>query len=483
MTPPEKRYFKLFANAFHQDSDLTRLYAMLDTDKEIEDGAITKKTGIKNLPVSRSNLRKLILKAMRSYNETSQQLQLRNIITDMEWLEGKGLTDEALKEMRRAHKFGVEHEVYGDFANLMLMQRRSLDTKDPDQFTQEYEKLIADTEKYASLAADYATSMLFNSYVVKYTNIVGSYEAANVLHRKQQLLIKAQERLSKTKTIRGRLLLLITVQGILSAMGRYEECFKTFKQIFAIYDETPYVKENPIMLYMLILNSYCNLCDFTARHAEHEKGLESFITGFEELGIPRLDKAAQLKMRGVILFQRTSFARRTGNTRFLNGIDDELMDVVNHQGMGNLPEAVNSAILHYIGYNLQTLNLVAAGEWLTRFYNFKHSKLSRSMYLAARLLEVIMFYEQKDFDIADTKAINLYKTIMEFPDEMQGEHQKVIGVFLRRLCQWQPGNKTHKTEMQKWIDDVAEHTGKRDAFLKEVFAFFDITGWLKKKFL
>lgn len=84
LTPPEKRYFKLFANAFHENTGLDKLFNVLDTDKEVSDEVIKKKTGIKNLPVSRSNLRKLILKAIRLYNEDySQSQQLRNMLTDM----------------------------------------------------------------------------------------------------------------------------------------------------------------------------------------------------------------------------------------------------------------------------------------------------------------------------------------------------------------------------------------------------------------
>jgi hypothetical protein len=104
----EKRYFKLFASAFRESTNLTKLFDLLDVDQPPTESDLSH-AGVKNLNVNRSNLRKLIFKAMRNYNtENSWRLELRNLISDAEFLESKQLYGEAEKELRKAMKVASE---------------------------------------------------------------------------------------------------------------------------------------------------------------------------------------------------------------------------------------------------------------------------------------------------------------------------------------------------------------------------------------
>lgn len=483
MSPAEKRYFKLFANAFHENTDLVKLFTVLDTDKAIDDDTVKKKTGIKNLAVSRSNLRKLILKAMRVFSENSQLLQLRSMITDMEWLEGKGLREESLKEMRRAEKLAGELELYSTFIETAQMKRRSIDAKDPDDFTQAYEKLINDTENYGPLSADFTIAMMFNSYVVNYINITSANSTINITNKLQDLLQKGQQRLAKTQTQRGRILILCSLEIIYSKLAQLDEAYNSITQALKIYDENPHLKESPVMMYLIILNSYCGMCGDMARFDEWAEGIKKLTKAYHEQAVPRIDKQALWKMNGVLLCQRVKHAQLTGSTQFIQNIEPEMLAFADESVPVVFPEVLTAIILHYTGYLIKDEQLERAAEWLNRFYQNKYSKQARINYLAARLLEIILFYEQKDFDLAETKAINLYKTIMDLPLELQGEHQKTVGVLLRRLCQWQPGNKADKEDVQNWLNSIQDLIDKQNAFIKQLFVFFDITGWLKKKLI
>ncbi len=484
LTPAEKRYFKLFANAFRENSNLVKLFDLLDTNKEIEDADIKKIAGLKNIAVSRSNLRKLILKSMRAYNEEKHQTaQLRNTLTDMEWLEGKGLVDEAFKEMRRADKMAIELELNWALPQTALLARRTFDFKSPDTFLKQYDELMESVERNSVLSADYINAILFNGKIAKYLNIVRTHETANALKQLSQLLVQAQKRLARTQTIRGRILMLATIETIYAHDRQYDKAFEIWQQIFAIYDSNAVVKENPYMLYVGTLANYCGFCSMAGRLNDMQQGIERLKNEYERLVVPRGDKQAQWKIKSVIIYHCACYSVKSGNHRFIKSVGEGLETYFENYGLTNIPEAINAGMLYYISYHITAGNYQLAHHWLNQYYQHKHAKLSKMPYMAARLMEVILFYEQKQLDIAETKAVNLYKTIMEMPDDMQGEHQRIIGTLLRRLCHWSPGNTSDLKEVKSWLQDAAQLYNSKNVFFSSMFDYYDVTGWLERKFI
>jgi flagellar motor protein MotB len=122
LDPTEKRYFKVFAAAFKDNSSLIALFDRLDSEKASDDEK-TPDTRSKNEMAARSNLRKLILKAMRNYNEDrNRKAELRTAITDIEFLLGKQLYGEAEKEIKKAVKKAEARFNYPAHIELLLKE-------------------------------------------------------------------------------------------------------------------------------------------------------------------------------------------------------------------------------------------------------------------------------------------------------------------------------------------------------------------------
>lgn len=121
LDPTEKRYFKVFAATFKENSSLVSLFDQLDSEKTTNEKQVPELG--KNLVAARSNLRRLILKAMRNYNEDrNRKAELRTALTDIEFLIGKQLYGEAEKEIKKALKKADARFNYPVHVELLLKE-------------------------------------------------------------------------------------------------------------------------------------------------------------------------------------------------------------------------------------------------------------------------------------------------------------------------------------------------------------------------
>lgn len=102
------------------------------------------------------------------------------------------------------------------------------------------------------------------------------------------------------------------------------------------------------------------------------------------------------------------------------------------------------------------------------------------MYHTARLLEVMLFYNQGQLDIADSKAINFYKTINE--TGIEEEFYQLLGKFLRKLCKWNFKQQKDAAECNKLITEMEVLLNeKKDSTAGLFFEIVDLRAWWKIK--
>ena len=80
----------MFANSFRSGSDLLSLYDELEKKEEANDKQLSVHLGIKNIAVAKSNLRTLVLKAMRNFREEHNiGDRIRCSLSEIEFLTNK----------------------------------------------------------------------------------------------------------------------------------------------------------------------------------------------------------------------------------------------------------------------------------------------------------------------------------------------------------------------------------------------------------
>ena len=138
----EKRYIKIYSSAFKYQSGLLKLFESLARAIPPTEETQKKALGRANLNMARSDLRKLILKAMRSFHDSdSRRADQRNSLADIEFLQSKLLFDEAEKEIRKTYRrLGTLAEPLHELELLLKENELVASPKDPDDFESEFEQ-------------------------------------------------------------------------------------------------------------------------------------------------------------------------------------------------------------------------------------------------------------------------------------------------------------------------------------------------------
>ena len=115
LTKSEKRYFKLFASMQGNGKKYLLLFDAVDKQEEYNEPKLKEEFKgekfIRQFAVAKSYLYNLILKSLRLYHSgTSVSMQLRELLTNVELLNDKGLVDQATKMLEKALGIATRHE-------------------------------------------------------------------------------------------------------------------------------------------------------------------------------------------------------------------------------------------------------------------------------------------------------------------------------------------------------------------------------------
>lgn len=171
----EKRYFMLEATSKRKDSNLSRLFEFLSSQKTYNEEAILKKFADENfsqqLHVTKNHLYEGILKSMRAFNiEKSLDHKLKSMLHDVQFLYDKRLVNQAKTVLRRVRNLAEEHEKYTTQLEVLDWEAKILASqfyvgsieKDIDNISDKYYEILEklqNSREYNDLQ-----SKMFNNY-------------------------------------------------------------------------------------------------------------------------------------------------------------------------------------------------------------------------------------------------------------------------------------------------------------------------------
>ena len=126
----EKRYFRRFVSQYSDKGsnnylrlfDAVQKQATYDQDKLLR--KFRNEDFVKHFSSVKSYLFKLILRSMRAYRaEKNALIQIRELQTNAEILEEKGLFKQALKQIRKARKIGEDHELHLPLLDILQKEK------------------------------------------------------------------------------------------------------------------------------------------------------------------------------------------------------------------------------------------------------------------------------------------------------------------------------------------------------------------------
>ncbi len=134
LSPAEKRYFKLNARRYAQGKsnyeklfDALCKYSTLPYNEKAFIKQHKGKSFVKNLAYEKIYLRDLLLKTMRNFRSGKNgQATIQELITDLEFMVERGLTDGALRLLDAAWEKANEMELYPEMLTVLHFRRRLL---------------------------------------------------------------------------------------------------------------------------------------------------------------------------------------------------------------------------------------------------------------------------------------------------------------------------------------------------------------------
>lgn len=116
LTPPEKRYFKLFASLQGSRKNYLRLFDAIDAQESYDENALKEifrdEAFVRQFHVAKHYLYRLILRSLRSFrSDSSIDARVQDLLTDVRILHEKGLHRQRDRLLRRARELAVEFEL------------------------------------------------------------------------------------------------------------------------------------------------------------------------------------------------------------------------------------------------------------------------------------------------------------------------------------------------------------------------------------
>jgi hypothetical protein len=435
----------MFAKTFKSEGQVMLLFNEMAKTDDYDEKILKQKTGLKNLVAAKISLRKILFKAMRNYREGIDiQQELRDSLSNINFLLRKELKEEAGKEIRKAIRLAEKGEAYLYLSELLVCSATPFNKElKPDEITGYFMGVKVKQQKAVSLLQEVQQAQLYENYLT-YFLINANYESPLEMTDKMAAIgAEIENVLPDVQSGFARIRMLITLA---KAHGGREKCYETFHQIYTLYKKDPFNAHKHPELYLKFLLNYTAVVASEPTYAklstELFSAVEQGLSDFENYFKYYPDTLNHCKIR--LTGNKLNFARVNNNW---NGFDILLEQVRAYTSMRGLRKEVVSAltVLALINALFSQKRYAEALDWVQVYYGLPSGKVLKPTMFCVRFFEVICFYGIKDYYLSAIKAKNLVKTLEA--GEFTGDYFKLFAAFLRRLNYWGDDAAKQKAEI------------------------------------
>lgn len=481
LSKSEKRYFTIYAAAFKEDSEQLKLFEVMDgfNAEDYDDAKAAKKAGIKNITSAKSKLRKVIMRAMRNYNDDgTQNSDAYKSMLDLQFYAAKGLLEEMRRDVAKLEKITRQNEGYNILAELQVRKFYCAEPeKNPEKLLNYYNDLINNLEEAAEGMASVFKALILQSKATKYLNISHLEAPLKRETTIYKLLDEAKQALAKNKSFRGLILLNDTIGQYYSQLGQYSIALQYHEAINKAYNDNP-DKRSPWNMYFSMMTNYM-VCATNSKNYELAMELIDKIRATMQEADDYFElnsnHVARLETHFVVTRIKSFSANK--DHKALIALKPEVEQCISIKNLQ--PGHVNVLLLNYIAALHKAGENDMCIDFINTIYAHDEAKLIKVNYLLIRLIEVLAFFDQQLYDLAGQKALNLYKTLLE--NEAEQEVAKVLGQFLRKLPRWNFKEAKTRNEAKEIIDELKRFEASYSGFYKEMRQNLNLIEWLENK--
>ncbi len=481
LSKSEKRFFKLSSSLQSGEKNYLKIFDFIEGQDEYDEAELKrtfqKETFVKHLPSEKNHLYKLILKSLRLYySEQSISSILKQEIKNVEILYSKALYKECEKFVKRAKSIAKKYEKFYYWFELISWEKLLLESAyesgefgtDLDQLVEEEEMVIA---KLRNLA----------EYTVIYSKINLVFRSGGFTRNEKERQVVAD--IADYHLIKGKDTALSIkaasicyyIKGLCAATNRnYEDSFQFFNRTREILDSNPYIKQDTGQRYVMTLFHLLRCHIDNSEFEEAERLIADVRSLSGKKGFNSINIA--LRIFGNSAYLELMLLHKQGRFKDSVALIPEI-----EQGQLDYGDKLSKEMELLLTYS-KAYSYFGTGEfkrslhYLNEVLNDNEQNLRQDVYSFARLFNLVIHYELKNYDFIDyiVKSANRYLSKHERDYRIE---TACIG-HIRKLAKDQL--KDQRVEVLEKMEEEIRNL-LQDHNERVVLEYFDISSWIRSK--
>ena len=437
----EKAYFKKYAkrHVIGNQNKYVELFDAVDGNAENYNEKIIiekfqNERFVKNFPVMKNYLYKMILKSLGSYySDSNNENEVKNEVTYIEILYKKGLffnskkiLMKSLKTAYRTDNFPLLLELLRWKKNLIIggvfEENQYINLEEACKEEQDIIKKIKNLSDYRTLAYLARSLIVGNNPHIKESNT--RTELLNIL---KHPLLQSEKRALSYPSIMTYYHTLATVND---SLNRSTESLAYRKGLISLMENHPEKIKDNITNYVVALYNILGTCLNMKKYAE----LENYINKLrllEKTHQTRISKNNRMNIvLGSLFYELRTFFDRGEFSRLSQKLPELEKELKNFSAM-----IIKSDELYF--YYLLAYGYFGAGKfeeslmWNNKILNDKSSHKENKLYNTSKILNLILHYELGNWDLLEYLTESLYRDFKKSDDTRESE--KVLIDLLKQL--------------------------------------------------
>lgn len=434
LSPNEKRYFKRSAtqHVIGDQNNYLRLFEAIARQKVYDEEALRKKFKgekfIERLPSEKNYLFQIVLKSMRRYqSEKSVDIQLRDLMLDAGFLEGRGLYKASYKILQKAGKLAKQYERWPILIEILFREKDILVKSGPKNLEQKITSAITATQ--SALQAFTLQTENHDLYYQLFVQTRLYYQQRDESLKEAVQHLAAQANAGDGKDIPFFVQLKSHHIKALEAQlqGQALEAMQHFQAADLLWRGRPDLAKAHLGLRITNLANLISTCHFAGRYADMPVHLERL----------RAIKARTWDQEGErlqnIVFLEALHLISIGQMEGVVAREKEVLKL-----LSQFATKVNAARKRVLAYNLMSSFFLMGNarktlEWADKLLFDFASVQRKDAQTVARLFQLILYYDRQDLDLVES-------------------HCRSIRRKLRRTDSLLPLEARILDFMQRWVD-------------------------------
>lgn len=416
----EKRYFKLLAGRHKDDSQLLRLFDAIAKQKVYDEEALRElfkdSRYYQQFHVLKNRLYQLILKSMGQYHqEKSPEGIMQAMLSNIEFLRGKGLQGQVLKLLKKARAYAEKHELHLALLTVLrherqisyqVLNKEFQRAESSDHFLAQEKEILDRYENYCQYSA-----LAYRMYLL-WTRSHLDRNALDVEGFREILSDPLFAGPEQALSFDARYLYYATAATLYMTVGESEKSLNCRRDLVAMIGA-----QSPERIRKLAANYVIALLNFLMQAIRQEQFAE-VRPGLEKIrAIPADSLTTEARIFSASYYIELMYLNRIG--QFEAGTQLIPAVVAGLEKYGDSFDLYTNVWFRFqfFSCNLGAGKLKAALHWLNDVLNHPSVHKISEIESTARFCNILLHYELGNFDLME----GLYRSTYRYFQKREGE--------------------------------------------------------------